>query len=252
MQSLTGNNLTLSAQGNIGQTGAVSLAGSARLSVQANGEIMLNQQGNRLSGLSMTSLGGKVANIAVSSESYVILNTLDLTGNLSVNSASNITDSGKLTVAGNTIVNAKGSVALGDESAVETTSLTVVANSASIMHEGDLDLAKIDTHNFTLLNKGSITNSGEVVVSKAASFKATVADIELGVNAAAKFGSVSLKGNNVKVVELDATRLNKVEVADHFNLQSNGNIIQSDSISANLTTLKSINGGLINLSKQSK
>ena len=196
-------NLTVTAGGALTSTGSVQVAGTTSLT--ANG-ISLTQAGNDF-----------VGTVQITSSDDVTLrdaNALDLgtsifAGNLVLTLGGNLSDSGRLSVAGSTSLVATGHDVVLDVSGHDFTGeVSVSADDFTLRHGGALALGTIDlTGNMELQAGGAISASGTVQVDSTSRLDAGTGDITL---AQALTSNEKMDWIIQKSVELGVTRIQPV------------------------------------------
>jgi hypothetical protein len=226
--------LTLASGGSIDDGGAATLtSGNSLFAAQAGTSITLDNAGNTFNGaVAFLGLSGNLLNVAVSDTTAFDVQALNLDGNLTVNAAGPITDSGELNIAGSASFTATGAGASGnialDAPGHDFGTLTV--NTAN----GSVTLGAANVNNtLSVTAGGPITGSGELNVVGLASFTTTGAGALGNItvnNAANDFGSVALSSANgaaVTLTEASATVLDNVAVNGTLTITSGGNISQA-------------------------
>ena len=163
----------------------------------------------------------------------VVLATSKLTGILDLTADGDITQTGVVKVDGVTTLTtstpATQDITLS--AALNTFGqLVLTANDATIVESGEMDLGDSTlTGKLTVTASGGISDSGTLTVTGDAKFTAQDGDLLLS-DGGSVFGSLNVTGNNIDVMENDATLLKGVATSGTFTLASNGAITQNGSI----------------------
>ncbi len=158
------------------------------------------------------------------------------TTTLTVNSEGDITDSGRLTIAGATTLTANSGTANieFDELGHKLGSLLLTAKNVAIDSEAAVDLGDSNiSEALTLTSKFAVTDSGKVIVGG-------VTTITSGTNTAitlnsndSMFGKLVLSGASITIVEADATELGTTTSTGSFTVISKGAITDTGALSIN-------------------
>ena len=202
-------------------TGAVSLDAGT-------GDINVNLTNSKLS--STLALDG--AAVTVTGNSAFNLGAVTATGNLSITTSGNVTDTGKIDVGGTATINAGslGNVELDGGTNVIDGTISLTCATAVIVNTVATDLGAISAKgNFNLTSEsGEVTNNtGTITVGGALSI-----DTELGLayqdvtltSAASTFGSLLVRGENVTIVENSSLDLGLSKINGNFSLTTYGSV----------------------------
>ncbi|MCV6613074.1 MAG: hypothetical protein OIF55_20130, partial [Amphritea sp.] len=234
-------NLTVTAVGNITQSGAVEVDGATSLTA-TNADITLQNAGNDLS-----SLSASANNIYLRDANALTVNALNV-NNLSLTTGAALTQAGAFIVADTASIDA-GSAILTQANDFNTLSLnggTAQINDVNGVVLGSTDL----TGTLIVTAAGDITQSGAISVATVTSLTATNADITLE-NAANDFNNLSVAANNLRLREVNglnvgALNVNDLSLVTGGVLSQNGafvvaNTASIDAASATLTQANNFN-----------
>ncbi len=232
--------LTVTATGNISQSGALTTSGNARFN---GADVLLNTSTNNFASLTLTAV-----NAAVLEGSSTDLNVVSLSGNFDLTSAGAITDSGTVSVDGiSTLSTGNDSfIALNDVSNdFGTVAVTSTGDSIELIDTNSVILGAINSADLIVTATGNISQSGALTTSGNARFNG--ADVLLNTSTN-NFGSLTLTAVNAAVLEGSSTDLNGVTLSGNFDLASTGAITDSDRVSVDgITTLSTGNDSTIAL-----
>ena len=221
--STVGGALSVTAAGNITDSGALDITGLTTL-VSTGGSILLDA-GNDFGG----AVSADGADVTLNDVNDLDLDATTATGQLTVTATGNITDSGvsnSLTVTGATSLAAGGSVVL-DGANDFGGAVSVTAADATINDIDDLDLGPSTvTGALAVTAAGDITGSGALDIGGAASFASTAGSILLG--AANDFvGAVSANGVDVSINDVNDLDLGSTTATAQLTLSAGGAITDS-------------------------
>ena len=242
--TVTGNYSVTVTAGDISNSGALVVTGNSTFTANAAGaNIDLVNLNNNFSGTVAFGGTGGLANVAIFDLSGLDLGALTLTGNLSVDAALGITQSGDLSIGGTTdlganiasniLLNRAGNNFVGG---VFVTS----GNNVTLVDANTLDLAGgTVSGNLSLTSNGAITDSGGLAVTGTTTLAAGAAnDITLdsvGNNFVNAVGIIS--GRNVTLVDANAIDLGPTStVSGNLSVTANGAISDSGSLVVTGTT----------------
>ncbi len=212
--------------GDVTQTGRLSVSGTVTITA-ADGaaNILLTSPSNLFGTLILTG-----ADVSIQEAASTELGPSTI-GNLTVKSGSAITDSGKLTVAGDlTLTSNRNVITLDDPASTFDGTMHLKGTKIAVTNDTDTDLGTITaTGTFTLISSGAITHeeSLNLTLSGLATMTAggDTPDITL-VNGTNNFASLSLFGRDVTVSEASATDLFTTD-ATNLTVNSKGAISDS-------------------------
>jgi filamentous hemagglutinin family protein len=221
--------------GNITDSGAVSVGGDAIFTTSAadaditldttsvTGSVGLNTNGT---GGNATFISGGAVNLAAST----------IGGALAVTAGGAITDSGTLTVTGNTTLNAGANNITLDDAANTFGTLALTGNDVSIAENAATDLgASTVTGALSIASQGAITDSGTLAVTGNTTLNAGANNITLD-DAGNTFGTLALTGNDVSITENAATDLGASTVTGALSITSQGAITDSGAVTVGGTS----------------
>ncbi|WP_415891615.1 filamentous hemagglutinin N-terminal domain-containing protein [Neptuniibacter sp. PT8_73] len=231
--ALNTTNLTITTGGALTQTGAFVVSSTANIEAAT---ATLTQDND------FTSLALNGGSVTVNDINDVVLDTTDLTGNLTVTSGGNITQSGDVEVDGATSLTAAGDITL-DNNGNDFASLALDAVNAVIQDSTALELAVTTiTNALTVTSAGDLTQSGVIDVN-GATVLAVTGDITLE-NAANDFSTIEATGANISVRDandLSVAALNTTDLSINTGgaLTQTGAFVVSNNaaIDANTATL---------------
>lgn len=251
--SVTKGNLSVTTTGTTGvpandlvtQTGALTVAG--RLTVTATGkDITLDDSSNSFGSVS---LFGKDVTIAEANATDLFTSTITgTTTGLMVTSDGAVTDSGTLTVQGDTTITAGGSgalaksITLDDDESAFTGTLTLEGSNASVLNATATELGNgtVLTGSFSLNSQGAVSGDGGDVDGRL-TIDANDADITL---TGGTFGSISLTTTgSASITEDDSTDLYESSIGVDFTLETFGAVIDSGNVTVGGVTNITANDG---------
>jgi len=230
--NVTGNlsaqvNLNSTSRGKLEQTGALSVTGTTTLAAGPASTIELTGPANALAGtVSITSAG----NATIFNTLATDLGVSTVTGNLVVNTADGITQSGRLVVGRTATLSANTGIALDDPS----NNFAIVSVSAG----GDVSLRDVNalvlgvstvtSGDLTVATGGAITQTGTLIVTGDALLSAgTANNITLNRSTNVFGGSVSLTGRNVTLRDSGPLQLGGSTIYGTFSVTAGGDITQT-------------------------
>jgi hypothetical protein len=179
---------------------------------------------------------GTIANVTIVDTTAVDLQTLNVSGDLSVTAGGHITDSGTLVIDGaiTLAAGAANNITL-DEAANEFSGTVFVlsGNNATLSDAGAVELGTVTlSGNLSVTAGGPITNSGTLTIAGTTTLSAGAANnIALGVPANDFTGAVSvLSGNDVTIVDANAVELGTMNVAGILSVTAGGAITDSGTL----------------------
>ena len=217
-------NLTITSQGEITDSGDVTVAGVT--TIDANGNDVTLDNNNDFNSVTVSNTN----NFAVNDINNLDIGDATLTGNLDVTSQGVITDSGDVTVTGITTFSATDDITLDNNH--DFTTVTVLnGNNFTVNDVNDLDLAQTNlTGNLTVTSQGEITNSGDVTVAGVTTIDANGNDVTLDNNN--DFSSVTVSNtNNFTVNDINNLDFGITNLTGNLNVTTQGAITDSDNLS---------------------
>ncbi|WP_415897765.1 filamentous hemagglutinin N-terminal domain-containing protein [Neptuniibacter sp. QD57_21] len=235
VEALNTSDLTINAGNAITQTGAFVV--SNETNIQAATATLT--QDNDFNSLSLS--GGTAS---VNDINGILLDTIDLTGSLTVNSAGNITQNGAVDVDGTTSLTATGYNITLDNGNNDFSSLSLTAVDAQIEDASALVLASTDlTGTLAVTAEGNITQTAAVEVDGAASFTSNSGDVTLN-HAGNDFSSLGVSAANATVVDVNAVELSSSSVTGDLSVTAGGNLTQSGAIDVAGATVLAVSGDI--------
>lgn len=229
--STVGGTLSVSSAGAITDSGKLAIAGTTSLTTAvlvpgSSFAITLDQAQSTYGTLVLTG-----SNIVVVEGAATDLGTTIATGALTVQSTGAITQSGAITAAGNTTLLApSNNITLNN--AANTFGTLALRGVNVVLSENDATNFSISniTGTLAVTSTGAITDSGRIRAAGAVSLSAVGQDITLD-SPSGSFGSLTLTGANVRLVEAAATDLAASTITGNFALTSSGLVTQSGVLS---------------------
>ena len=166
----------------ITQSGAIDADSTASFDAGGN-VITLNSEANDFSGaVSLTNTGTN--NVTIDDANDLVLGTISIAaGDLNVDNAGTITQTGIVSVGGNTVLDNSGGdnavITLANENNVFTGTVTFTTDTGSDISIADttaFDLAALAVNKLTVSAGGDITDSGVLDIGTTASFTTTAAN----------------------------------------------------------------------------
>ena len=258
-ESFIGGDLTVETiAGNITQIGALEVGGAATFTLANGSDIALNNSNNNLQGeVSFAVLSGQLNNVAFTNNQDIILDALDITGDLTLNStAGGIQQVGALQITGIATLIAIDDITLNVLNADRVTvdslkgSITqngalTVAGLADFIAGSDITLAVLNANALEVYSEnGFITQTGALQVTDFAYFTITGTGMIELMDPNNQFGSLDLDALSASVDVGDSVELGSVDIANTLNLIAHtGSITQANHPAAVITV-----GGLADLS----
>ncbi|MBT7924755.1 MAG: hypothetical protein HN627_10885, partial [Opitutae bacterium] len=228
--------LTLVAGGSITQTGVIDSISTSRFDAGAN-VITLTQANDFAGAVSLSNTGTNL--VQVTDANALDLGTVNVGGDLLVNTTGTITDTGNLTVVGlATLVSGGNAITLGDGTTANFGSIDFAGSTVAITEASDMSIAESEaTEALSLTASGAISQTGRIDADNTSLFDntgGTDAAITLD-NANNDFtGAVSVTasdtGSDVSLKDVNAIDLGAVSVGDALTVSSTGAITDSANI----------------------
>ena len=216
---LTGT-LTVTAVGNISQSGSVEVDGATSL-IATNADISLEHAGNDFS-----SLSASANNVSLRDANALSMGAVNV-NDLSVTAGGSLTQTGVFAVANAAEFNAS-STTLTLANNFNTLSLN--GGSAQVNDVDGIVLGSTDlTGNLTVIAAGNIMQSDVVEVDGATSLMASNADITLD-NSSNDFFSIALNAVNAVIEDSNGLTLAASALSGTLGITSGGDLIQSDAV----------------------
>ena len=175
--------------------------------------------------------------VTIDDANDLVLGTVSIAaGNLNVDNAGTITQTGVVSVGGNTVLdNSDGDnadITLTNASNAFTGTVTFTTDSGSDISITDttaFDLVALTANTLTVNAGGAVTDSGTLAIPGATTISASGQDITLD-EAASTFGTLALTGANVAVTEAGATDLGASTVSGTLGITSGGAVTDSGTL----------------------
>lgn len=236
--TISGNFTATALGGNIGQAGAGTIIianNPGTLSTfSATGAISLVNASNDFNEIRVTG----ATNAAFTDVNALVLNTLSMTGNLTLITGGAVTQTGAATIGGTSSVSAGANAITLTNAANNFTGAVSLSNSgANNVAVTDVNALVLGTvsvgQNLTANAGGAITQTGVITVPGTSSFTAGANAITL-TNASNNFtGAVSVSNsgaNNVAITDTNALILGTVSIGQNLAVIANGNITQTSAL----------------------
>ena len=246
----TGTLTIVASTGNITQTGALNVGGTAGFTVAGTNSIVLDSAGNNFGGTLTfaSSGGGNINNLTVVDTTALDLQALTISGNFSVSSGGAITDSGALAVTGTssfTTTAGNAAITLNDASSY-TGAVSLATNgtgNATLTGvTGALDLGTVTVGgNLVTSSVGALTDSGALTVTGTSSFTTTAGNAAITLDTAtnALTGAITFAPNGTGAVTLvnnTATNLAASTLGGALSVSSAGAITDSGALAVTGTS----------------
>ncbi|WP_415891255.1 filamentous hemagglutinin N-terminal domain-containing protein [Neptuniibacter sp. SY11_33] len=231
--------LTVTAAGNITQSGAIEVDGAASFTA-AGADITLNNSANNFVSLALTAV-----NAVIEDSNALELVASAITNTLNITSGGNLTQSDAIDVDGATVLAVTGDITL-DNAANDLTSLDVTASTSSSMSvtdTNDLSVSAVNVDNLSLTTGGVLTQTGAFVVANNAEIDAATATLTQNNN----FNNLALNGGSAEVIDINAVELGASDLTGNLTITAAGDITQSDAVEVNGATALTATGADINL-----
>ncbi|MAY42947.1 MAG: hypothetical protein CMI05_11630, partial [Oceanospirillaceae bacterium] len=216
-------NLTVTTGGEVSQTGALIVGGHT--DIDAAGDITLSETGNDFNSIELNSV-----NASIVDTDELSLSESTLTGNLTVTTGGDLTQSGAVNVAGATTLTATGFDIDLQNASNDFNSLALSGVDATVVDTSGLSLdSSTLTGNLTVTAGGDLNQVDNVDVAGTATLTATGFDIDLQ-NASNDFNSLALNGANATVVDIDDLSLVESELTGYLTVTAGGDLTQSGQV----------------------
>jgi hypothetical protein len=241
IQALAANSLSVSAGGNISDSGVLDIATTVSLTTTAgNGNVVLNQASDFDGALSVTTDGTGTTSISNLTDS-IELGTIT-TAQLALSATGAITDSGVITVSGTTAFdNSAGTDAVIDLDSASTytgdvtftvdagSDVTIMDNSAFAIQSG------LNVNNLSIISTGLVTDLGDIDIDGTLTVNAAGQSIELAGTGNDLTGAVNLTGAAVTLNDVTATSIAGITATGALSVTSGGAITQTGPVDADST-----------------
>ncbi len=219
--TLTGD-LAVTANGNITQSGAADVDGTASLTSLV-GNITLDNNANDFNALALSANNATVRDINV-----LELAASSLTGSLNITSGGDLTQSAAIDVNGATVLAVTGDIAL-DNAANDMSTLNAAASNISVRDANNLSIGALSTTNLTVTTGGALTQSGAFVVSNNTAIDSGSATLTQNND----FNTLSLEGGSAQVNDINAVVLGASNLSGALTVTTAGHITQSGALDVN-------------------
>ncbi|WP_218082674.1 CHAT domain-containing protein [Anthocerotibacter panamensis] len=222
-------NLTVTAT-DVTQNGSLVVGNATTLNAGV-GNITLGTSTNNFNVVSVTNAG----NVSLVDTNAINLGISNVSGNLSVNAAGGITESGSVQVTGDSsfTVGDGNSIILDANNSFNGTvgfNSTGTIRDITVRDSDGLNLAGLNISGNLTVTATDITQSGNLVVGNATTLNAGVGNITLGTSTN-NFNTVSVtNAGNVSLVDTNAINLGISNVSGALNVSAGGNITESGSV----------------------
>ena len=243
------NNLSIIATGAVTDLGDIDVDGT--LTVSATGQTIDLSGGGSNDVTGAVTLTGAAVTLADTTATSIA--GITATGALTLTSGGAITQSGVLQVTGDsTFANTAGTnaaITLGDSNNAfngKVTFDTDAGSAVTITDATSLELETLSAASLNVTSGGAVTDGGTLAITGATSISASGQSITLD-DTASTFGSLSLTGADVAVIEADATELGTSAVSGTLAITSGGAVTDSGALTIAGATTISANGQNITL-----
>ncbi|MDB3958413.1 hypothetical protein N9408_05845, partial [Opitutales bacterium] len=249
--ALTVNSLTVSAGGDISDSGVLDIATAASFATTAvNGNVVLNQASDIDGALSLSTHGTGTASV-INLTDAIELGAVTSAA-LTVEADGAITQSNAATISGDSsFTNTDGdnaAISLNNESNSFGGSIALATDSGSAVTLTDttaIELPALTVATLTVTSGGAVTDSSTLTVTGATSISASGQNITLD-EELSTFGAISLVGADVAVTENGDIDLGTSTITGSASFNSSGNAI-SDSGTLTITGATTLNSGTGNI-----
>ncbi len=217
--------------------GALTVTGTSTFNVDSGRSITLLNTSNDFNGLAFNAkpgTGSTLQNVSIADINNLDLQTLNLTGNLTVTAGGNIINSaGSMVVAGDTVLNAGGNnidLTQGSNdfnNIVVGSAANVDINDVNGINIGDAAGTQSNiTGTLTINAAGDITQTAALTNNSTATFNTSNGDINLN-NSANNFNNIALiASGNADVTDSTGIVIGASNVQGDLTINANGNITQ--------------------------
>ncbi|MCV6610329.1 MAG: filamentous hemagglutinin N-terminal domain-containing protein [Amphritea sp.] len=214
-------NLTVTAAGNITQSGAVEVDGATSLTA-TNADIALDNSGNDFFSLALNAV-----NAAIQDSNALTLAASTLKGTLDVTSGGDLTQSGALDVDGAASLTATNADITLENAGNDFASVSASAVDVRLRDANSLIGGAINAENLNITAGSDLTQTGAFVVTDTANIEADSATLTQANN----FNSLSLRGDSAQVNDVDGVILGQSDLTTSLSLTAAGDISQSGALS---------------------
>ena len=237
IDALSVSSLVLSSGGNVTDGANASISVSSSAEINANGDIALGDEAGDV--ISLSVLEASASDIVIDEDSADGFSVSDISADsIELSSASSLssTINSNITVAGAASLTANNGLGEIDFSNSSNAfgSLSVIGSNISITERDSSQLSQVTANgDFTIDSAQGISDSVSsfIQVTGVADLEAT-GDITLGTNGnTVNFGTVSLSGNNIDIVESSSANITNVDTS-MVSYSANGEILVSGVLDA--------------------
>ena len=223
LDGLNVENLTVAVTGALTQLGAYVVTAAA--DITANSALLT--QANDFNELS---INGGVA--TVNDINALSLSTSNLTGDLTITAAGDLTQSGSVAVGGHLSINASGNDIDLQHAGNDFSTVTALANNLHLQDQNDLSVSGVSVNDLTLNVGGALTQTGAFIVTNDGDIRATTATLTLDND----FKTLAINGSNVAVKDVSGLELGASELDGNLTLNVAGTLTQSGTVSVDGTS----------------
>jgi trimeric autotransporter adhesin len=246
--SIVSGTLNVTPNGDLTQSGALTVAGTTTLSAGPGNDITLADAGNNFSTVAV----GSGRDVALTDANTLDLGASTISGILDVRTGGAVTQSGALHVARNATfaAGASNDINLSNASNDFSTVAITSGRNVTVQDSNAVNLgASTVSGTLNVTTDGSLTQSGALVVTGLTTLSAGAGDITID-NPANNFRSLTISsGNNVILVDSNALDLGDSTISGVLNVATSGPLTQSGPLTvAGATTLAAGAGNDITLS----
>ncbi|MDX1901007.1 MAG: hypothetical protein SFW66_03255 [Gammaproteobacteria bacterium] len=233
----TSGNLLVTSNGPITQSGALTIAGTSTFAAGSGNDITLNNAENNFLTVNISS--GK--RVSLTDINDLNLGASTVSDTLSVVTNGALTDSGKLSVIGETTIHTNANNITLNTTTNDFSTISILSgNNVTLTDTNAIILNSINAMGtLNVTSKGAITQSGSIQSLGSATFSAGSANNITLDNINNDFSSINItSGNNVSLTDINALTLGASTVSGAFNVVTGGDLSDSGKLSiSGITTL---------------
>ena len=239
ISAIVSNNLTISSAGDIIDTSGANITVAGVADFDTSGNVTLGD--NTADTTNFGSAELTASNATLSEDSSTLINNANISNNLTISSAGDITDASgaNITVTGVADFDTSSNVTLGDNAAdiINFGSVELTASNATLSEDSSTLINNANISNsLTISSSGDITDASgaNITVTGVADFD-TSGSVTLGDNTAdiINFGSVELAAGSATINEDSDMLINNANISNSLTVSSVGDI--TDASGANIT-----------------
>ncbi|WAS05405.1 hypothetical protein LQF76_00505 [Gloeomargaritales cyanobacterium VI4D9] len=235
------NNLTITTNGDLTQTGAVTAGGTTTINTNGN-DVTLNNAGNDFNTLLLTA-----KNATITDSNALVLGTSNLTNNLSITTNGDLTQTGAVTAGGTTTINTNGNDVTLNNAGNDFNSLLLTAKNATITDSNALVLGASNiTTDLTVVTNGDLTQTGAVTAGGTTTINTNGNDVTLN-NAGNDFNTLLLTAKNATITDSNALVLGTSNLTNNLTITTTGDLTQTGAVTVGGTTTINTNGNDVTL-----